>query len=294
MSAFPGRKSPSPFTIPEPKWKVVEDDDKHKPHRLTVGMLIANLRRFADEYESYSAYLNTVMEPAARRYDEIQFHAAADVAQRMFRSVIGIVELQTLLLRRYGEELTLESVIKIKADLVSLCGKSISEAEAVHVDDAANLLLQAYFHLDNPIPPGEFVRGKFGGNASQQFFAPRYFGPPHPTPFMFRDGAIPPDDSAFRIATAMPQARVDTAPIEPEPAKNSMMVAVEKAGLSILETKLVSAIAKAGGKLHIPDAELLLKGHDALSALNRAKPKMAKVGWTLNQNNNHYQLTKRP
>jgi hypothetical protein len=66
----------------------------------------------------------------------------------------------------------------------------------------------------------------------------------------------------------------------------ALLTAADTAGLIGKEAKVVKIIADHGGKVSIPNAEILCEG-DALSAFKRAKPKIKKVGWNLYQRDNH-------
>src|SRR5437899_2394279 len=109
---------PSPFTIPEPAFQFEEPPplgpDSLGP--IPFGVLLQNLRSFADYYVQASRHIEQV-----GTFDK-PYHAAGRDAivhqfREQFRAVKDIHRIRALTLARFGEELSVESAQRLLGEL---------------------------------------------------------------------------------------------------------------------------------------------------------------------------------
>ncbi|MDW8244863.1 MAG: hypothetical protein RMJ88_16795 [Thermogemmata sp.] len=136
---------PSPFTIPTPQFVFAEDlpsDAPPPPLPTTVGELIRKLIDFAHIYNSLTATIAQA-DPFERLHHLGGRDAIAYQLQQQFARLEGIEAVRSLVLRRYGEELTVSTARRLLQDLIRECSLSVAEAEALSLPAAADLLCRS-------------------------------------------------------------------------------------------------------------------------------------------------------
>jgi hypothetical protein len=136
-----GSERPSPFTIPEPAFKIVEGPAAQpRPARsMTVGNLIYNLTIFADFYERASAAIDRA-EPLEKPRHFAAREAQADAMQRDFRATVAIDRVRAYVLGNHGAELTIGTARRLLGDLVRRCGLTVNAAEEMTLEAAIDRL----------------------------------------------------------------------------------------------------------------------------------------------------------
>ena len=135
------QEPPSPFTLPTPTYEFV-GIPKPDPQLLTLGLLIKNLRGFADYYDSATQEIEQLRKAgnwAMVKYESAGRDANASADIERFRAMKDIDRIRALCLSKYGSELTISTAQKLLGEL-TIQSLSLSQAENMLLGEVADIL----------------------------------------------------------------------------------------------------------------------------------------------------------